>query len=72
MDYTEILINIVDKAQALYEWLVRFVGYAVDLFIKFKDFILELAYTIKEKLQRGDDDIEIFLKNYIENEHSFI
>ncbi len=71
MDYNEIIISLVDKAQTLYEWLVRFFGHIVDWFERLKNFILDIVYYIKDKL-RTEDEIEAFLKNYIDNEHIFI
>lgn len=71
MDYTEIVIGIIDRVQIAYEWLVKLFGQIVGLFERFKDYILDLVYTLKQKLS-SQDEIDNFIKNYIDNEHYFI
>lgn len=71
MDYTDIIIKIIDRCQVIYEWFVRLFGNVLDLFEKIKTFILELVEYVKEKFD-SEIEIEAFLKNYIENEHIFV
>lgn len=71
MDYTEIIIGIIDRVQIAYEWLVKLFGQIVGLFERFRDYILDLVYTIKHKFV-SQDEIDNFIKNYIDNEHYFI
>lgn len=71
MNYTDIIIRIIDRCQIIYEWFVRLFGNVIDLFEKIKDFILELVEYIQEKFS-SEVEIENFLKNYIENEHIFV
>ena len=71
MDYTDIIIKIIDRCQFIYEWFVRLFGHVVDLFEKIKNWILDLAYTIKDKITT-ENEIEAFLRNYIENDQLFV
>lgn len=71
MDYTDIIIRIIDRCQFIYEWFVRLFGHVVDLFEKIKNWILDLAYTIKDKITT-ENEIEAFLRNYIENDQLFV
>lgn len=71
MDYTDIIIGIIDRCQYIYEWFVRLFGHVVDLFDKIKNWILDLAYAIKDKITT-ENEIERFLKNYIEDDQLFV
>jgi len=71
MDYTDIIIRIIDRCQFIYEWFVRLFGHVVDLFDKIKNWILDLVYYIKDKITT-ENEIETFLKNYIENDQLFV
>lgn len=71
MDYTDVIIRIIDRCQIIYEWFIRLFGHVVDLFAKIKDFILDLVYYIKDKFTT-ENEIEAFLKNYIENDQLFV
>ena len=71
MDYNEMLIALVDKAQSLYEWLVKMFGHIVDWFERLKNLIIDLVLFLRDKFS-SQDEIDAFLKNYLENEHFFI
>ncbi len=71
MDYTDIIIRIIDRCQFIYEWFVRLFGHVVDLFDKIKNWILDLAYAIKDKITT-ENEIEKFLRNYIEDDQLFV
>lgn len=71
MDYNEIIIALVDKAQSLYEWLVKMFGHIVDWFERLKNFVIDLVLYLKDKFS-SQEEINTFLKNYLDNEHSFI
>ncbi len=71
MDYTDILINIIDKVQAIYEWFVRVFGEVAGWFERFKNFILDLVSIIKAQFT-GKHNLEAILENYLETEQIFI
>ncbi|HLV46950.1 MAG TPA: hypothetical protein VKY32_07905 [Flavobacterium sp.] len=71
MNYTDIIIAIIDRTQIIYEWFVKIFGYIADWFDRFKDFILDLVETIKDKFFTKED-LDAYLKNYLETEHNFI
>lgn len=71
MDITDAIISIIDRFQTLYEWFLRFLSRAIDLFERFKDFILSLVEYVVNTFD-SEEDAHSFLKNYLENEHNFI
>lgn len=71
MDFTGILINLIDRVQALYEWFTRMFGHIIDLIAKVKEMVLDFIQFITEALN-NEEDLQAFLKNYSDNEHYFI
>lgn len=71
MNPTNTVIAIIDRFQSLYEWFLRILGHVVDLFERFKEFILKLVEYVIETFD-SKEDAQAFLKNYLDNEHSFI
>ena len=76
MDYTDIIIRIIDRCQFIYEWFVRLFGHVVDLFDKIKNsnnYMInkKIAYAIKDKITT-ENEIEKFLRNYIEDDQLFV
>ncbi|MDO5636425.1 MAG: hypothetical protein Q4G18_04165 [Myroides sp.] len=71
MDTTNAVIAIIDRFQAIYEWFLRILGHIVDLFERFKEFILKLVEYVIDTFD-NEADAQAFLKNYLDNEHSFI
>lgn len=71
MNVTDAIISIIDRFQSLYEWFLKFIGHVVDLFDRFKSFILSLVEYLIETFD-SQEDANAFLKNYLDNEHSFI
>lgn len=71
MDTTKVVIAIIDRFQVVYEWILRIIGHIVDLFDRFKDFILSLVEYVLDTFD-SDEEAQAFLKNYLDNEHSFI
>lgn len=71
MNTTNAIIAIIDRFQSLYEWFLRILGRIVDLFERFKEFILNLVEYVINNFDT-EEDASNFLKNYLDNEHSFI
>lgn len=71
MSTTNAVIAIIDRFQTIYEWFLRILGQVVDLFERFKEFILKLVEYVIETFD-SEEDAQSFLKNYLDNEHSFI
>lgn len=71
MDTANAIIAIIDRFQSLYEWFIRILGHAVDLFQRFKEFILNLVEYVLDNFDT-QEDAHNFLKNYLDTEHSFI
>lgn len=71
MSATDAIIAIIDRFQALYEWFLRIFGRIVDLFERFKEFILSLVEYVLDTFNT-EEEVQAFLKNYLDNEHSFI
>lgn len=71
MDTTNAVIAIIDRFQSIYEWFLRVLGSIVDLFERFKEFILKLVEYVIDTFD-NEEDAQAFLKNYLDNEHSFI
>ncbi|MEG1021591.1 MAG: hypothetical protein RSE50_08735 [Myroides sp.] len=71
MNTTNAIIAIIDRFQSLYEWFLRILGRVVDLFERFKEFILNLVEYVINNFDT-EEDASNFLKNYLDNEHSFI
>ncbi|HLW41810.1 MAG TPA: hypothetical protein VKY82_05530 [Flavobacterium sp.] len=71
MNVTDTIISFIDRFQTLYEWFLRFIGRVVDLFDRFKDLVLSLVEYVIDTFD-NEQDANAFLKNYLENEHSFI
>ncbi|MEG0916900.1 MAG: hypothetical protein RSF68_07795 [Myroides sp.] len=71
MNTTNAIIAIIDRFQSLYEWFLRILGRVVDLFERFKEFILNLVEYVINNFDT-EEDANNFLKNYLDNEHSFI
>ncbi|KAA5538366.1 hypothetical protein [Paenimyroides baculatum] len=71
MNTTNAIISIIDRFQSLYEWFLRILGRVVDLFERFKEFILNLVEYVINNFDT-EEDASNFLKNYLDNEHSFI
>jgi len=71
MNYTDTIIALIDRTQVIYEWFVKIFGYIANLFDRFKDFILDLVEIIREKFFTKED-LDAYLKNYMETEHNFI
>ena len=71
MNTTNAIIAIIDRFQSLYEWFLRTLGRVVDLFERFKEFILNLVEYVINNFDT-EEDASNFLKNYLDNEHSFI
>ncbi len=71
MNTTNAVIAIIDRFQSLYEWFLRILGRVVDLFERFKEFILNLVEYVINNFDT-EEDASNFLKNYLDNEHSFI
>lgn len=71
MNVTDAIISTIDRFQTLYEWFLRVIVNVVDLFERFKNFILSLVEYVIETFE-NEEDANAFLKNYLENEHSFI
>lgn len=71
MDYTDFISTLVDKAQALYELLVKAFGHILDWFAFVKELVVDLVCYVKQKLST-EKEIDAFFKNYIDNEHIFI
>jgi phage-related minor tail protein len=71
MDLTGVMINLIDKVQALYEWFVRIFGHVVHLIEKVKEIVLDFIEFIKDAVS-SEEDLQAFLKNYSDNEHYFI
>ncbi|MBA5792787.1 hypothetical protein H1R17_01955 [Flavobacterium sp. xlx-214] len=71
MNVTDAVISIIDRFQSLYEWFLKIFGRIVDLFERFKEFILSLVEYVLETFD-NEEDVQAFLKNYLDNEHSFI
>ncbi|WCM41852.1 hypothetical protein MG290_13040 [Flavobacterium sp. CBA20B-1] len=71
MDTTNAVIAIIDRFQSIYEWFLRILGNVIDLFERFKEFILKLVEYVIDTFS-SEEDAQAFLKNYLDNEHSFI
>lgn len=71
MNATDAIIAVIDRFQSLYEWFFRILGQIVDLFERFKEFILNLVEYVIDTFD-SEEDVQTFLKNYLDNEHSFI
>lgn len=71
MNTTNAIIAIIDRFQSFYEWFLRILGRVVDLFERFKEFILNLVEYVINNFDT-EEDASNFLKNYLDNEHSFI
>lgn len=71
MNTTNAIIAIIDRFQSIYEWFLRILGRVVDLFERFKEFILSLVEYVISNFDT-EEDAHNFLKNYLDNEHSFI
>jgi len=71
MNTTNAIIAIIDRFQALYDWFLRIIGHVVDLFERFREFILSLVEYVLDNFAT-EEDAQNFLKNYLDNEHSFI
>ncbi len=71
MNTTNAIIAIIDRFQSLYEWFIRILGRVVDLFERFKEFILNLVEYVLDNFDT-EEDAHNFLKNYLDNGHSFI
>jgi len=71
MNVTDAIISFIDRFQTLYEWFLKFISRVVDLFDRFKDFILSLVEYVLDTFD-NEQDANAFLKNYLENEHTFI
>lgn len=71
MNTTNAIIAIIDRFQSLYEWFLRVLGRVVDLFERFKEFILNLVEYVLNNFDT-EEDVHNFLKNYLDNEHSFV
>lgn len=71
MNTTNAIIAIIDRFQSLYEWFLRIMGRVIDLFERFKEFILSLVEYVLDNFDT-EEDTHNFLKNYLDNEHSFI
>jgi len=71
MNTTNAIIAIIDRFQSLYEWFLHILGRVVDLFERFKEFILNLVEYVINNFDT-EEDASNFLKNYLDNEHSFI
>lgn len=71
MDFTGIIIDLIDKVQTLYEWFLRMFGHIVHLIEKVKEIVLDFIEFIKDAIS-NEEDLQTFLKNYSDNEHYFI
>lgn len=71
MNTTNAIIAIIDRFQYIYEWFIRILGRVVDLFERFKEFILNLVEYVINNFE-NEEDAHNFLKNYLDNEHDFI
>ena len=62
MNTTNAIIAIIDRFQSLYEWFIRILGRVVDLFERFKEFILNLVEYVLDNFDT-EEDAHNFLKN---------